>query len=146
VVLAETRKHSRESQAIRADSERFPDEPAFAEHEQRAVPVVEEDYRRAGDDDELISCCRISARKSIKAGRCGFFRPVRIAMSINRRVYASILPPAGSSCPVLPQKNLAEDCENDRQRKGSTPPRNRSGKIPRTGVTVARLENHIFPL
>ncbi len=52
VVLAEAREHSRESQAIRADSERIPDEPAFAEHEQRAVPVAEKDYRRAGDDDD----------------------------------------------------------------------------------------------
>src|SRR5258707_1456164 len=52
VVLAEAGDHSRESQAIRADSERIPDEPAFAEHEQRAVPVAEKHYRRAVDDDD----------------------------------------------------------------------------------------------
>src|SRR5216683_364440 len=44
VVLAETRKHSRESQAIRADSERLPDEPAFAEHEQCAVSSSQENH------------------------------------------------------------------------------------------------------
>jgi len=42
VVLAETRKHSREGQTIRADSERFPDAPAFAEYEQRALPIAQE--------------------------------------------------------------------------------------------------------
>src|SRR5260370_1543776 len=52
VVLAKTRKHSREGQAIRADSERLPDEPAFAEHEQRAVPVAQENHRGAGDDHD----------------------------------------------------------------------------------------------
>src|SRR2546428_6781862 len=54
VVLAETCEHSRKSKAVRADSERIPDEPAFAEHEQRAVPVAEENYRRAGDDHDRL--------------------------------------------------------------------------------------------
>src|SRR5437899_1927042 len=52
VVLAETRKHSRESQTVRADSQRIPDESTFAEYEQRAVPVAEENHGRAGDDDD----------------------------------------------------------------------------------------------
>src|SRR5258708_38365465 len=50
--MAETRRHSRESQEIRADSEWFPDEPAFAEHEQRALPIAQENHRGAGDDDD----------------------------------------------------------------------------------------------
>jgi len=52
VVLAKAREHSRESQTIRADSERFPDEPAFAEHEQRAVSSAQENHRGAGDDHD----------------------------------------------------------------------------------------------
>src|SRR5439155_1952639 len=51
VVLAKARKHPRKSQTVRADSQRFPDEPALTEHEQRAVPIAEENHRRAGDDD-----------------------------------------------------------------------------------------------
>jgi len=51
-VLAKAREHSRESQTIRADSERFPDEPAFAEHEQRAVSSAQENHRGAGDDHD----------------------------------------------------------------------------------------------
>src|SRR5258708_28141795 len=49
VVLAEAPEHSRESQAIRADFERIPDEPPFAQREQLAVPVAEKDYPPAGD-------------------------------------------------------------------------------------------------
>src|SRR5258708_10557483 len=52
VVLAEPRKHSRESQTIRADSKWFPDVPAFAEHEQRALPIAQENHRGASDNDD----------------------------------------------------------------------------------------------
>src|SRR5439155_17030438 len=54
VVLAKARKHPRKSQTVRADSQRFPDEPAFTEHEQRAVPIAEENHRRAGEDDDRL--------------------------------------------------------------------------------------------
>jgi len=51
--------------------QRFRMSPHSAEHEQRAVSVAE-DESPASVTRRLISCCRISARKSIKAGRCGF--------------------------------------------------------------------------
>src|SRR5437016_102876 len=54
VVLAEGREHSRKSEAVRADPERLPDEPAHAERQQRAISVAQENYRRAGDDDDRL--------------------------------------------------------------------------------------------
>src|SRR5690348_13871273 len=52
VVLAKQAKHSREGEEIRADSERVPHEPTFAEHEQRAISIAEENDGRAGDHDD----------------------------------------------------------------------------------------------
>src|SRR5260370_22249791 len=43
-----------------ADSERVPDEPAFAEHEQRALSVAEENYRGAGNDDDRFRAAEYS--------------------------------------------------------------------------------------
>src|SRR6266849_1915750 len=52
VVLAKPGQHSRKGKGVRADSVWISHEPAFAQLEQRAVPIAEENDRRGGDHDD----------------------------------------------------------------------------------------------